>query len=178
VQWWLEIWLTIQNEFSDLADLSEVTQLCTRLLVAIVLGGILGYERERTGSPAGFRTHMLVALGSALFVFVPLQAGTDMQDMSRVLQGVITGIGFLGAGAILKNSEDHEIRGLTTAASIWLTAAVGIAAGMGKEATALVSTLFALLILVVLRLSQPASNKAAEKIAGSKASDKKEAEKD
>jgi putative Mg2+ transporter-C (MgtC) family protein len=94
-----------------------------------------------------------VALGSALFVLVPLQAGTDISDMSRVLQGVIAGIGFLGAGAILKSTDDHQVRGLTTAASIWLTAAVGIAAGMGREATAVVSTLFALIILFVLRIA-------------------------
>jgi putative Mg2+ transporter-C (MgtC) family protein len=150
--WWLESWTTIQGEFSDLPDVTEVTRLCLRLLIAVVLGGILGYERERTGAAAGFRTHMLVALGSALFVLVPLQAGTDIADMSRVLQGVIAGIGFLGAGAILKSSDDQSVRGLTTAASIWLTAAVGIAAGMGREATAVLSTVFALLILLALRI--------------------------
>ena len=147
----MESWLTIQDEFSDLPNVAEVTRLCLRLLVAVVLGGVLGYERERKGAAAGFRTHMLVALGSALFVLVPLQAGTEIGDISRVLQGVIAGIGFLGAGAIIKSSEDQEIRGLTTAASIWLTAAIGIAAGMGREATAVVSTLFALMILLALR---------------------------
>lgn len=150
--WWMESWVTIQGEFSDLPDIAEVTRLCLRLLIAVILGGILGYERERTGAAAGFRTHMLVALGSALFVLVPLQAGTDITDMSRVLQGVIAGIGFLGAGAILKSSDDQEVRGLTTAASIWLTAAIGIAAGMGREATAVLSTMFALLILLALRI--------------------------
>ena len=150
----MESWLTIQDEFSDLPDVAEVTRLCLRLLVAVVLGGVLGYERERTGAAAGFRTHMLVALGSALFVLVPLQAGTEIGDISRVLQGVIAGIGFLGAGAIMKSSDDQEIRGLTTAASIWLTAAVGIAAGMGREATAVVSTLFALMILLALRIGR------------------------
>lgn len=150
----MESWLTIQEEFSDLPDAAEVTRLCLRLLVAIILGGVLGYERERTGAAAGFRTHMLVALGAALFVIVPLQAGTDMSDMSRVLQGVIAGIGFLGAGAIIKSSDEQEIKGLTTAASIWLTAAVGIAAGMGREATAVVSTVFALMILIVLRIGR------------------------
>jgi putative Mg2+ transporter-C (MgtC) family protein len=95
---------------------------------------------------------MLVALGSALFVLVPLQGGMQMDDMSRVLQGVIAGIGFLGAGAIIKMGQEPEIRGLTTAASIWLTSAVGIAAGMGRESTAIVSTLFALMILLLVRL--------------------------
>ncbi|MDB5841195.1 MAG: MgtC/SapB transporter [Herminiimonas sp.] len=152
--WWIESWLTVQEEFSDLPDAAEFTRVCVRMLVAIVLGGVLGYERESAGSSAGFRTHMLVALGSALFVLVPLQAGVAMGDMSRVLQGVIAGIGFLGAGAIIKLNAEQEIRGLTTAASIWLTAAVGIAAGMGREATAILSTLVALLILVVMRVTK------------------------
>ena len=152
--WWIDVWVTVQQEFSDVPDAAELTRLCVRLLVAIVLGGLLGYERESVGSSAGFRTHMLVALGSALFVLVPLQAGTAMSDMSRVIQGVIAGIGFLGAGAIIKLSQEQEIRGLTTAASIWLTSAIGIAAGMGREATAVLSTLFALVILIGLRLSK------------------------
>ncbi len=149
--WWLEVLATIKAEFSDLADASQATTVCVRLLVAVVLGGLLGYERETRGTSAGLRTHMLVALGAALFVIVPLQAGTSIADMSRVLQGVISGIGFLGAGAIIKLSQDREIRGLTTAASIWLTAAIGIAAGMGREMTAILSTILALIILALLR---------------------------
>lgn len=149
---WLEAWSVIRQEFSDLPNIADFTRVCLRLFMAIVLGGILGYERESAGASAGFRTHMLVALGSALFVLVPLQGGMQMDDMSRVLQGVIAGIGFLGAGAIIKMGQEPEIRGLTTAASIWLTSAVGIAAGMGRELTAIVSTLFALMILLLVRL--------------------------
>ena len=149
---WLEAWNVIHQEFSDLPNIAEFTRVCVRLFMAIVLGGILGYERESAGASAGFRTHMLVALGSALFVLVPLQGGMQMDDMSRVLQGVIAGIGFLGAGAIIKMGQEPEIRGLTTAASIWLTSAVGIAAGMGRELTAIVSTFFALMILLLVRL--------------------------
>ena len=119
--------------------------------MAVILGGLLGYERERSGKAAGLRTHMLVALGAAIFVLVPLQGGMQVGDISRVLQGVIAGIGFLGAGAIIKLSDEREIRGLTTSASIWMTAAIGVAAGMGREATALVSTLMALFVLAVLR---------------------------
>jgi putative Mg2+ transporter-C (MgtC) family protein len=176
--WWMESWATIQGEFSDLPDVSEVTRLCLRLLIAVILGGILGYERERTGAAAGFRTHMLVALGSALFVLVPLQAGTDISDMSRVLQGVIAGIGFLGAGAILKSSDDQQVRGLTTAASIWLTAAVGIAAGMGREATAVLSTMFALLILLALRIPVRRTNRSMEKSDSGDTLVKKESDQD
>ena len=118
---------------------------------AMLLGGVIGFEREMKDRPAGFRTHMLVALGAALFVLVPLEAGMTPADLSRILQGVITGVGFLGAGAIIKLSQEQEIKGLTTAASIWLTAAIGVAAGMGRESTAILSTLFALFILAVLR---------------------------
>lgn len=147
---WTEVWTTIRHEFSDLADAEQVTRACVHLLVAVTLGGLLGYERETKGTAAGLRTHMLVALGAALFVLVPIQAGMSVPDMSRVLQGVISGIGFLGAGAIIKLSQDREIRGVTTAASIWLTAAIGVAAGMGMELTAVLSTFLALIILAVL----------------------------
>jgi putative Mg2+ transporter-C (MgtC) family protein len=114
------------------------------------LGGLLGYERERHGKAAGLRTHMLVALGAALFVLVPQQTGVSDGDLTRVLQGLIAGIGFLGAGSIIKGHEEKEIHGLTTAAGIWLTAAIGVAVGMGREATAVLATLLALVILTLL----------------------------
>ncbi|ANN68403.1 MgtC/SapB family protein [Bordetella bronchialis] len=145
------VWQTLQEEFSDIGDVQAYTRILTRLAVAVILGGLIGYERERSGKAAGLRTHMLVSLGAALFVLAPLQAGMEVNDMSRVLQGVISGIGFLGAGAIIKASAEGEVKGLTTAASIWLTAAIGIAAGMGKEVVAIVSTLLALAILDQLR---------------------------
>jgi putative Mg2+ transporter-C (MgtC) family protein len=148
--WWAEIWKTVQGEFSDIRDLAQMTRVFIRLTVAVVLGGLLGYERELRGTSAGLRTHMLVALGSALFILVPLQA-MPAAEVSRVLQGVTAGIGFLGAGAIMKLNWEREIKGLTTAASIWLTAAIGVAAGMGREATAVLSAVFALFILAVLR---------------------------
>ena len=148
---WDEVWGTVREEFTDIGDGAGIVRIVVRLLVAVVLGGVLGWERESVGAPAGLRTHMLVSLGSALFVLIPLQAGMKMEDLSRVLQGVTAGIGFLGAGAILKQRDRNDVRGLTTAASIWLTAALGVAAGMGREATALLSTLFALVILAILR---------------------------
>jgi putative Mg2+ transporter-C (MgtC) family protein len=148
---WDDVWGTVREEFTDIGDGAGIVRIVLRLLVAVVLGGVLGWERESVGAPAGLRTHMLVSLGSALFVLIPLQAGMKMEDLSRVLQGVTAGIGFLGAGAILKQRDRNDVRGLTTAASIWLTAALGVAAGMGREATALLSTLFALVILAMLR---------------------------
>ncbi|ARP85556.1 MgtC/SapB family protein [Bordetella genomosp. 9] len=145
------IWDTLASEFSDIGDVESYTRVIVRLGVAVLLGGLLGYERERSGKAAGLRTHMLVSLGAALFVLAPLQGGMQVNDLSRVMQGVISGIGFLGAGAIIKLSRAGEIKGLTTAASIWLTAAIGIAAGMGKEVVAILSTILALVILGVLR---------------------------
>ena len=145
--WWQDVGQTIREEFSDLPDAKGVTRITLRLLTAAILGGLLGFEREQKGKAAGLRTHMLVALGAALFVLTPQQAGVSDADLTRVLQGLIAGVGFLGAGTILKGNGEENIKGLTTAAGIWLTAAIGVAAGMGRESTAVLSTLLALLIM-------------------------------
>ncbi len=148
---WIDrIGRTLAAEFSDLRDVEEVTRVAVRLLVAAVLGAILGFERESQGKAAGIRTHTLVAVGAALFVLIPQQAGIPDNDLTRVMQGVIAGIGFLGAGAIIK--RDAEVSGLTTAAGIWMTAAIGMAAGFGREATAVLSTLLAWATLTVVPL--------------------------
>ena len=110
--WWRQVLDALRQDFSDLPDAGHVTQVVLRLTVAAGLGGLIGYERERSGKPAGVRTHMLVALGAALFVLVPEQSGVGPGDLTRVLQGVITGIGFLGAGAILKRSDEGHVEGL------------------------------------------------------------------
>lgn len=145
-----EIWTTIRSELSDLPDAASCTRVSLRLLMAAILGGILGYEREHRGKAAGLRTHMLVALGSALFVLVPQQAGATSADLSRVLQGLVAGVGFLGAGSIVKGTEERGVHGLTTAAGLWLTAAIGMSAGMGRELTAILSTALAWVILSLL----------------------------
>ena len=147
---WHEIWRGVQNDFADLPGVAEVTQIVLRMLLAALLGGLVGFQRERVGKSAGLRTHMLVSLGSAFFVMIPYQAGMSIADLSRVMQGIITGVGFLGAGTILKRETDEQIEGLTTAAGLWLTAAVGSAAGMGREASAVLGTVLALLILAFL----------------------------
>ena len=160
--WWNSVAATVQAEFSDSLDTEQFTRVVLRLLVAVLLGALVGWERERHGSAAGLRTHMLVAVGAALFVLVPEQSGMDADALSRVLQGVIAGIGFLGAGAVLKLSEQEQIRGLTTAASIWATAAIGIAVGLGREATALLAALIVLMILsLVKRLERHIERRAA-----------------
>ena len=147
---WGDIYGTLRAEFADVPDVKELTRILLRLTLAVLLGGVIGYEREAAGKPAGLRTHMLVAMGSALFVLVPLQAGVPLTDMSRVLQGLTSGIGFLGAGAIIKLNSEEDVRGLTTAASIWTVAAIGVACGLGRESTAVVATLFGLTILQIL----------------------------
>ena len=192
------MWDALREEFSDISDLSAATRVCIRLLVAAILGGILGYERERRGKSAGLRTHILVALGSCVFVMTPKEMGIPDADMTRVLQGLLAGIGFLGAGAIVKHTggggssvgsddvrtpdgtdakisggtddasvdaesskagkktsvSESDVRGLTTAAGIWMTAAIGMSAGLGRELTAIVSTLFALVVLALLPRSR------------------------
>jgi len=147
---WQQVTSTVAMEFSDVPDAAEVTRIVLRLSLAALLGGLLGFEREHRGKAAGVRTHMLVSMGSALFVLLSLQVGMPTSDISRVLQGIIAGVGFLGAGAILKNDSHEKVQGLTTAAGIWLTAAIGVAAGMGREATAVLSTLLALAIFSLM----------------------------
>lgn len=145
-----EIWTTVVSEFSDIPDVSTITRITMRLVLAAVLGGILGYERERKGRSAGLRTHMLVAVGAALFVIGPTQAGMSIDDMSRVIQGIVQGIGFLGAGAIIVRNAQKEVEGLTTAANIWATAGIGVIVGLGLEATAVLSAAIILIILAAV----------------------------
>lgn len=125
-------------------------RVALQLFIAAVLGGVIGAEREAVGKAAGLRTHMMVSLGAALFVLVPVEAGIATGDLTRVIQGIATGIGFVGAGAILKRSDRSEIEGLTTAATIWLTGAVGVAVGAGQEWLAIVGTISAWIILTLM----------------------------
>ncbi|VXB44100.1 Methyltransferase [Luteimonas sp. 9C] len=130
-----------------LPDVDTATTIVVRVLVAAVLGGMVGWEREHKGRAAGLKTHILVSIGSALFVLAPLLSGIEGGDVTRVMQGIVSGIGFLGAGAILKLDKGGRVEGLTTAAGVWMTAAIGMAAGMGQEMVALVTTVMALLVV-------------------------------
>lgn len=161
MEWWDIVTRTIASEFSDLPDLEKATRVALRLVMAAVLGGLLGYEREYKRKAAGLRTYMLVSVGAALFVLVPLEAGMPLEDVSRVMQGIITGIGFLGAGTILKGHSPQDVQGLTTAAGIWLTAAIGVSAGLGHEATAVLTTAFALVIFNLLPRLELSADRAA-----------------
>ena len=131
-------------------DTTQMARLLLRLGAAMVLGAIVGAQREHIGKPAGLRTYLLVAMGSALFVIAATGAGMSLSDMSRVIQGLAAGIGFIGAGAILKLSQEREIQGLTTAAGIWMTAAAGVAAGLGLLGLALLSVILTWFVLTGL----------------------------
>lgn len=129
----------------------QMVRSLLRLTMATLCGAIIGLEREREGKSAGLRTHMLVAAGTALLVVAITEAGADSSDLSRVIQGLVTGIGFLGAGAILKRTTKSDIRGLTTAAGIWMTCAIGVSAGLGRFGVALFGTVFAWVVLSILQ---------------------------
>lgn len=140
----------LRDEVLAFPELAQMVRVGVRLGVAALLGGLLGIEREQARKAAGLRTHMLVALGSALFTVASIEAGMSLSDLSRVIQGVATGIGFIGAGAILKLTREREIKGLTTAATLWLTAAVGMAVGAGRLWIPAIGVVLALLILSVV----------------------------
>ncbi|HST44856.1 MAG TPA: MgtC/SapB family protein [Luteimonas sp.] len=152
---WGEIGAALAAEFA-LPDAGVLTVMLVRVLTAAVLGGLIGYERERKGRAAGLKTHILVSMGSALFVLAPLLAGIGADDVTRVMQGIVSGVGFLGAGAILKIDRGERVEGLTTAAGVWMTAAIGMAAGMGQEIVALVTTVVALLVVGAIPRVLPA----------------------
>ena len=133
------------------------TQMFLRLLIATVLGALVGYERQRAGKPAGVRTHGMVCLGAALFAGVSLHGFGNVGDPVRVAAQVVTGIGFLGAGAILQ--QRGYVQGLTTAASLWVTAAIGLAVGVGMVFMSLAT---AILVFLLLRFGPRPKPKAAD----------------
>ena len=140
------LWHELTNGFPDRNRLIIVL---LRVSAAVLLGAVVGIERERAGKPAGLRTHMLVSLGTAVVVIACQDSGMSLDGLSRVIQGMVTGIGFIGAGTILKLNEQREIQGLTTAAGLWMTAAIGVAAGLGILGVAVIGTLVTVLILVL-----------------------------
>ncbi|MBG1243637.1 MgtC/SapB family protein [Nostoc sp. NZL] len=129
-----------------------------RLGIALLIGAIIGLDREIRRKPAGLRTHMLVSFGSAIFILIIMQTG-GLQDttdaLSRVIQGIATGVGFLGAGEIVRQSPQEsqrlEIHGLTSAAAIWVSAALGIAAGCGLWQLGLIGSLLTLVVLNIFK---------------------------
>ncbi len=149
---------------SGFPDAAQSVRLLIRLTVAMLLGAVIGLQREQHGKPAGLRTHILVAMGTALFVIAATESGMNADAVSRVIQGLTAGIGFIGAGAILKVGQQREIYGLTTAAGIWATAAVGVAVGLGLLGLAVLSVILIWFVLAVLgqleiRLKLPGNDK-------------------
>lgn len=138
--------------WSELIDVQQLVGELSRLGAATLLGGLIGLERQVHGHWAGLRTHVAVALGAAVFTLAGLGvAPAPLPDATRVVQGIAAGIGFLGAGTILKLSDQLEVKGLTTASSIWLTAAVGTACALAMYSLAISTTCITLFVLALLR---------------------------
>ena len=130
-------------------DANQLARIVIRLTAAALCGALIGIQREKIGKPAGLRTHMLVTLGTTLFVLACSGFGMTSDGLSRVIQGIITGIGFIGAGSILKLDKERDIKGLTTSAGVWMTAAIGVTIGLGSLGLALLGTLLALVTLTL-----------------------------
>jgi putative Mg2+ transporter-C (MgtC) family protein len=139
--------------FMGLGDEEKVVRSLARLTVAAAMGAILGYERQTERKPTDARMHMIVAMGAALVTLVVSESG-NADAVSRAVQGIITGVGFLGAGAIIKDDSEHKIHGLTTASSVWLTAAIGIAIGAGHLWPAVFAVLLGWIFLAGLKKIQ------------------------
>ena len=142
--------LILQELGATFATPDQLARVLVRLVAAAFVGGIIGLQRQHAHKPAGLRTHMLVSLGSAVFVLAPLELHVPIGEVGRVIQGVAAGIGFIGAGAILKRNDESDVQGLTTAAGIWLTAGVGVAIGLGAIGVALLAMLLTWFILSVI----------------------------
>ena len=155
------VWEELAAGFPDAETMARIT---VRLIVAMIFGAVIGIQRERAGKPAGLRTHMLVSSGAAVFLIASGEFGMDPDSISRVIQGLVTGIGFLGAGAILKLYDKRAVEGLTTAAGIWMTAALGVAVGLGRFGLALVATLLAWMTLSLVRQLENMLNKGARNV--------------
>lgn len=124
-----------------------------RLGAAVLVGAVIGFDREVRDKPAGLRTLTLVSLGSVVFTMTALYSGA-VDSTSRVIQGIVTGVGFLGAGTIIRGKTEESVRGLTTAASVWLAAAIGVACGLAYWPLVLLASVFGLLVLMLEGLEE------------------------
>ena len=144
-----------QEILGTLPDTRHLVRVGWRLLIALLAGGLIGYQRQLAGKAAGLRTHLLVAMGTSLFVICATEYGMQEDALSRVIQGIVTGIGFLGSAAILKRTDAQEIHGVTTAAGIWMTAAVSVAIGLGQIVVGIGGAVLAWIVLAVLQNLEP-----------------------
>jgi putative Mg2+ transporter-C (MgtC) family protein len=144
-------WIAMEQFWQELTrdwpETAEALHTAFRLILAAAVGALPGWQREVSDRAAGLRTHMLVSVGAALFVLTGSAMEMSPDAMSRVVQGIAAGIGFVGAGSILKSAQNQEVRGLTTASSVWLTAAAGTAAGAGQVLVAVGGSVVAFAVL-------------------------------
>lgn len=131
-------------------DTQQLVRVIIRLVAAVLLGAAIGFEREKAGKAAGLRTHVIVTLGTCVFVLACSGYGMNSDGLSRVIQGIVTGIGFIGAGSILKLEDERNIRGLTTSAGIWMASAVGVAVGLGEIGLALLAAVITVIVLALV----------------------------
>ena len=147
--------MDIEELLGTLPSARDLARILMRLIAALAVGALIGYQREQMGKAAGLRTHMLLSMGSALLVVAALEFGMENIAVSHVIEGLVTGMGFLGAGAIMKIQQEQEIRGLTTAAGIWMTAAASITIGLGQIVIGLIAGVLAWLVLEILGRLDP-----------------------
>jgi len=133
--------------FRGLPDPELLIRFMVRILAALLFGAMIGLQRAYVGKAAGMRTHVLVCTGTCLFVVAAIGAGFKDDAVSRVIQGVVTGIGFIGAGTIVKRNQESDVQGLTTASGIWMTSGIGVVTGLGLVGLGFIGTFIALLIL-------------------------------
>ena len=138
------IWSELTSGFPDAGRFAVIS---VRLIASALMGAAIGYERETAGKAAGLRTHILVTSGTCVFILGCYGGGMDSDALSRVIQGIITGIGFVGAGSILKRESDSNVEGVTTSAGIWMAAAIGVTTGLGGLGLALMATALTLVVL-------------------------------
>jgi putative Mg2+ transporter-C (MgtC) family protein len=132
-----------------LPERKQLIQVVVRIVASVLVAGIIGYQRGASGKNAGLRTHVLVALGATIFVLGASSSGMHEDALSRVIQGIITGIGFIGAGTILK--RDTKVLGLTTSAGLWTTCAIGVVIGLGELGIAIIGGVVTFIVLELLR---------------------------
>jgi putative Mg2+ transporter-C (MgtC) family protein len=134
-------------------NLSPLLEMILRFLLAFALGAGIGFQRERAGKTAGVRTHILVSSGAALFTLVSIYGFSGaVVDISRVAAAVVVGVGFIGAGVIFRGRQEEEVAGLTTAATIWITAAIGLAAGAGMYLVSVIATALTVGVLLLPKI--------------------------
>jgi len=141
---------TISSElFRGIPETETLVRFLVRILAAVVFGSLIGLQRASVGKAAGMRTHVLVSTGTCLFVVAAIGGGFGDDAISRIVQGIVTGIGFIGAGTIVKGDQEGRVQGLTTASGIWMTSGIGVVTGLGMVGLGFIGTIITLVILML-----------------------------